>query len=347
MLFGYPIAATEDNWLHDCICEILRIVHNGLQGNQEPMAWPEIIPEQYRAKLNTRTGLKNRLATYSEEFAKLNTGEQNQVIEALDDQNEIGSLLSCECDCASITDLPESIRESAKALLHFSFKLLTELGVRDNQYTIIYESLPYHVCPFCGCEYFDAPGAPREALDHYLPGSKYPFASFNLRNLVPMGNKCNSRYKHAQDILVSDDGVRRRSFDPYNHEEIQISLENSEPFAGTNGQLPRWQIDFEPNNEEVETWDDVFHIRERYKRDVLDPLFKSWLRNFKIWCRSAHTDLDSAGKLSDAIRRFCTVLEEMGFDDRAFLKTAVFKMLLRHCEQDNQRLITLLLDLVD
>ena len=162
-----------------------------------------------------------------------------------------------------------------------------------------------------------------------------------------MGNKCNSRYKLAQDILFSDDGVRRRSFDPYSHDEIRIRLENSEPFAGTNGELPLWQIEFEPNSEEVDTWNQVFHIRERYERDVLDPSFKSWLRYFQAWCRSAGGEIGSPGQLIIAIQRYCSYLERLSFSDRGFLKAAVFTMLLRHCEQGDQRLITLLLDLVN
>ncbi len=96
-----------------------------------------------------------------------------------------------------------------------------------------------------------------------------------------MGNKCNSRYKLAQDILTKKDGTRRKSFDPYNHGEISLSLNNSQPFAGKNGQLPRWQIEFSPNTEEIITWDEVFHIRERYEKNVLNEEFKSWLRSFQ------------------------------------------------------------------
>lgn len=321
-------------------------MHNGLQTAQELPDWPEIIPDQYRSRLNTRTGLRNRLVTYQRALATLSPTEQNQVLQALHDQNQISSLLSCTCDCVTISDLPAAIRWPAKDLLLFAFKLLTDLGVRDHQYKIIFNSLTHHVCPFCGCECFDGPGGPREVLDHYLSKDKYPFASANLRNLVPMGNKCNSRYKRAQDILFSDAGVRRRSFDPYNHTEIRISLENSVPFEGTDGQLPRWQIEFNPNNEEVDTWDEVFHIRERYSRDVLDLSFKRWLSDFQAWCRSTYVGHVSAEKLTDEIQSYCFYLEVSGFSDCGFLRAAVFRMLLRHCEKNNQRLINLLLDLV-
>jgi len=345
LLFGYPVEATEDNWVHDCLCEIIATVHRNLQANEEPLSWPEIIPEQYRSWLSSRSGLKKRLETFRETLATLDPDQRNQVLHALNSQNMIGPLLSCECDCAAISDLPVPIRAPAKDFFNFSFKLLTGLGIRDHQYSIIYNSISDHVCPFCGCEYFDAPGAPREAMDHYLPESKYPFSAANLRNLVPMGNKCNSRYKIAQDILFSDAGIRRRSFDPYNHDEIRISLNNSILFSGKNGELPLWKIDFDPNNEEVNTWDNVFHIRERYERDVLDPSFMTWLRGFRDWYRAIDNENDSAGKLKNAIQSYCSHYEGEGFSDRGFLKAAFFRMLLKHCEEGNERLITILMDL--
>ena len=98
------------------------------------------------------------------------------------------------------------------------------------------------MCPFCGCEYFDAPGAPREDLDHYLPKSLYPFAAANLRNLVPMGMKCNERYKLAQDILRDAAGVRRRSFDPYAERQIKVILDNSVPLAARTAKRPTGRL---------------------------------------------------------------------------------------------------------
>lgn len=345
MLFGYPISATATNWLHECLCEILHSIHDSLHTATKPPAWPEIIPERYRKRLQKRTGLKDRLKTYQSTVEKLTTVEQERIIQALQDQNEIALLLSCQRNCEAIADLPEAIHEPVKKLFEFAFELLTKLEIRDNHYKAIYDSVPSHTCPFCGCEYFDAPGAPREALDHYLAESKYPFAASNLRNLVPMGNKCNSRYKLAKDILTKDDGTRRKSFDPYNYSptEIKIFLEKSQPFAGTTtptGQLPLWQIEFEPNTEEVLTWDEVFHIRKRYKRDVLDAEFNSWLRHFNSWLKRHNIAHTSDEELVDAIDRYATDYEDMEMSDRAFLKAAVFRMLHTHCKKGDRRLIS-------
>ncbi len=342
MLFGYPTTATQENWFHDCLCEILQTIHTSKQQGKAPPVWPAIIPTAYQTTLRSRHGLRNRLNNYETAVEKLNDRELDQVINALNEQNAIISLLSGTCNCETIDTLPESIRQPVKELFAFAFELLKDLGVRDRQYEVIYNSTPYPICPFCGCEYFDAPGAPREALDHYLSEKDYPFAAANLHNLVPMGNKCNSKYKHAENILYNATGARRKSYYPYtsNHHGIRISLENSEPFAGLYRlfPLPLWRIDFEPNIEETTTWDTVFHIQERYKRDILDPEFMSWLREFSSWC-SYHGLPNSDQELLNRIEQYTKHLENMKLRDRAFLKGAVFRMLHSHCQQGNQRLL--------
>ncbi|MBG1271236.1 hypothetical protein [Nostoc sp. WHI] len=350
MLFGYPVSATEENWLHNCLCEILHSIHASVKTATTLPAWPEIVPEPYRPRLHRRTGLKDRLNTYRTVLENLTIEEQERILQSLHDQNQIALLLSCQCNCDAITDLPQPIREPVKELFKFAFDLLTDMEIRDRHYKVIYDAVPSHTCPFCGCENFDAPRVPREALDHYLAESKYPFAASNLRNLVPMGNKCNSRYKLAQDILFSDDGTRRKSFDPYNCTGIRLSLENSQPFAGTlttTGQVPKWQIEFAPTSEEILTWDKVFRIRERYEKDVLDPAFKSWLDDFKLWCKSAKIAPSSDQELVDGLNSYATLYEEMGISDRAFLKAAVFRMLHTHCQQGDQRLISLIMSIVN
>jgi hypothetical protein len=203
------------------------------------------------------------------------------------------------------------------------------------------------VCPFCGCEYFDAPGAPREDLDHYLPQSLYPFAAANLRNLVPMGMKCNERYKQAQDILRDAAGIRRRSFDPYADRQIKVTLDKSIPFGGADGQTPDWRIDFDPDCEECTTWDNVFHIRERIKRDVLDPSFRPWLRDFSAWFKmQMGTANPRDAEVSEAIRTYAEYMALMGLKAREFLQAPVFQMLHRHCAAGDQRVLAFMKDIV-
>lgn len=344
MLFGYPIeAVTYNNWLHECLIEILCLLHDDIRHARRPVEWPEIIPERFREKLKSRVGLKDRLEKYSVALGTLPQARQDSVYQALVGQNQIAELLSARCDCQTISDLPLSMQSSIEDLFHFAFTLLSPLGIRDIHYETIYESSDNHVCPFCGCEFFDAPGAPREALDHYLPESRYPFAAANLYNLVPMGNKCNSRYKLAQDILWGSCNRRRKAFNPYDQTRMQISLDNSVPFAGKDNRLPNWVIDFVPDCEEVATWDDVFSIRERYTRDVLDVSFKSWLDDFGDWYCStlASNPPDDIDELLDALERYSGYLEKQGFREGIFLKAATFRMLRKQCQLGDQRLTRL------
>jgi hypothetical protein len=345
MFFGYPIEATAENWFHECLVEIIHTIHNCVRNSQEPPNWPEIIPIDYRDTLRRKTGLRNRLEDYKVIIRSFNNDELDHVENALINQNDISRLLSGENNCEAIEDLPEALWQPVKCLFEFSFELLTDLEIRDHQYREIFDRVPYHVCPFCGCEYFDAPGAPREALDHYLAESKYPFAATNLRNLVPMGNKCNSKYKLAQDILYRDDGTRRRSQNPYGKQcGVHVSLDRSEPFAGLQKtiQLPNWQIDFSPEVEEVSTWNTVFHIEERFRRDILDTEFTSWLTEFSKWCRESNFQIINVEDLINVLDHYIAYMERIGMRDRAFLKAAVFQMLRHQCQKGNIRLINVL-----
>lgn len=347
MLFGYPLAATLNNWVHDCFVESVRNIHTLANARKRYPEWPDILPENLRLKLKLRTGLRDRLKTYNSVIRKLSKEERSLVLKALEDATYIAEILDGSRDCAAVGDMPESIRASIDSLFSFGFSLLTEFGVRDEHYAIIYAAAdPDYICPFCGTEYFDAPSAPREDLDHYLAISRYPFAGVNLRNLVPMGHKCNSTYKHSRDVIRDANGVRRTALDPYNHETISLVLDDSDPFNGSTENTPAWNIEFTPSLPGIPAWDDVFRIRERYRRDHLDPNFSAWLKNFGSWVRISNVLVDTDQALVDALKEYESIWSDSGIQDRAFLKSAVFRMLRKHCEAGHQRLISQLRDLV-
>jgi hypothetical protein len=347
VLYGYPIAATNENWVHECLCKMLDKIHVSLDAGEQLPAWPDIITEDHRGQLGARTGLRERVENYAAAVRKLSASNRLKVLNCLSQQNQIKDLVSCAADSQVLNDLSKSIRKPVSELFGFAFGLLTDLGIRDRHYHAIYSAASYHVCPFCGCEFFDAPGAPREDLDHYLLKSRYPFAAANLRNLVPMGMKCNQKYKLVEDILRDETGVRRRSFDPYDHREIHVSLDNSEPFGGLDQRIPAWQIDFNPDSEECTTWDNVFKVRERFKRDVLDPSFFQWLGSFAAWFKQRSGIGDPADhQLLNGIHQYVEDLRLMGLTGREFLRAPVFQMIYKQCGEGNQRLMILMKDLV-
>ena len=347
MLFGYPMAAARCNWFHDWLCGAIGRIHEELEAGGQVPSWRDLVPCALRGRLEHRRGLRDRLEAYVSVVGRMGPEERARILRALVEQNDIEGLVSCASDCEAIDDLAAGIREPARELFRFAFELLTALGIRDIQYVCIFESVRSHVCPFCGCEYFDAPGAVREPLDHYLSLSRYPFAGANLENLVPMGEKCNSRYKRAQDVLRGDGGSRRRSFFPYGEvPAMSVCLDGSIPFAGVGGEVPLWDIQFDNSAEEVDTWLEVFSIRERYARDVLDEGFKRWLGEFSMWCRANPLADGENETIIDAVRRYAVYLCECGLSDRAFLKSAVFRMVHRWCREGNERLLGIVRGLV-
>lgn len=346
MLFGYPIAATQNNWLHDCMVETVKNVHTAVDAAKRHPAWPRVVPTAYQAILKPRHGLRDRLKAYDGAIRRLTKADRDLVLAALADQNRIADLLTGGWNCTPVDGLHQSVHEPVKSLFGFAFDLLTEFEVRDQLYEAIYAAAVEHMCPFCGTEYFDAPGPRREDLDHYLAKSRYPFAAANLRNLVPMGHRCNSSYKLASDLLHGANGARRVAFDPYNHTSVSVVLDDSDPFGGTTEYTPDWAINFAPSCPEVETWDDVFSIRERYRRSNLDRDYERWLVDFQTYVRSASLPADTDDERVDALRRYEEYLAGCGIKDRAFLKAAVFRMLRHHCDQGHQRLKDQLRDLL-
>jgi hypothetical protein len=322
---------------------MVRTVHAAVAAGNPAIAWPAVIPELFRDRLRSRHGLRDRLQTYATALATLTADQQARVLVAVGAQNDLVNLLSCAAHCESVTLLPEAIRTPARSLFSFAFELLTELGIRDRHYHVIWERSKQHVCPFCGCEFFDAPGAPRENDDHYLAESRYPYAAANLANLVPMGAKCNQRYKQAIDILNDDAGARRRAFYPYSAVSVTVCLDASEPFAAPDGRTPRWVIDLVPPSPECETWDHVFKIRERYQRDILDPFFIEWLRPLTAWWnKDTHANPVTDAVLIDALSRYINDLVAMEMTGRDFLRAPMFVMLHKRCVAGDQRLLRFL-----
>ena len=54
----------------------------------------------------------------------------------------------------------------------------------------------------------------RGPYDHLLAKDHYPLYGIHPKNLLPICHTCNSKAKHAKDLLIKD-GNRRLSFSPW------------------------------------------------------------------------------------------------------------------------------------
>lgn len=341
MLFGYPIEANADNWLHYCLHDILYRTHVAILEGRRPSTWPTIIDVKYRDQLKRRTGLKNKLAAYRKAYRALANGDQLIVHQALSRQNHIKRLLAGAGSCVKASELPVSMVPLIRGLFDFAFDLLGEFGIRDKQYRVIYDRIASKVCPFCGLERFSSWTGPREADDHYLSRSIYPYAAANLWNLVPMGHKCNSVYKANVDVLWKD-GIRRVAINPFGYRGVEIDLKASTLTDGVMPHRPKWEIAFEPNDCQSEMWDEVFDIRTRYCRDVLDVEYEQWIRGFGRWCKDRYESLQTGDELVDAFDDYIDYLREENWNNVAFLKRAVMMFLQDQCRQGHQKIINVL-----
>ena len=333
MLLGYPVAATDENWLHDGIVAILMLA---LGGEAEPMAdWLDHFPAEHREAVRRKTSLSDRLTKAVEAIGALDPPERSHLETCLREQNRLPEAFSSLVSPPLVQEEPADMREKLKALFGTAFGLLSSLGVRDRQYASVYYGTPGHVCGFCGMERLSAPvpDTPREHLDHYLAFSIYTLAGANLRNLAPIGPRCNSSHKLDADMLRNPDGHPRRCFDPFGGHRVEVSLLGSRPLRGPRKGvdiLPAWQLTFlHAEADRTEAWDDVFDIRRRYKDDVLDAEFTGWIDHFAVWTQD-NPPTDPAGLLQRITTYRRTVVQEEGVGDLMFLKRATFDM-LDHC----------------
>lgn len=351
MFYKYPAAATAENWLHEFLVTTIKSMHLNATPGKRLLKWPDCIPTRHRNTLKGYTSLKDGLKSYEKALRKIDKPAQDRVLKCVEEQNRIEELLAATLSCDKLNDLPKAIQLPIKNLFNCAFGLLTPLGIRDRQYELIYEAAQEKVCPFCYCEDFDAPNRPRyeldengkqirEALDHYLPRDAYPFAASNLRNLAPMGGRCN-HYKHDTDIINRLDGTRRRVFFPYSGNGIQITLNKSKPFTGNDKVTPNWQIEFVPSSEETKTWDEVFFLSKRLRRNVLNQSYQRWLKQFCYWYVEKHkkrnpTNVEITSALED---HYSDLVLLRALKGREYFRGLVIQMLRHQCSRGDSRLL--------
>ena len=152
----------------------------------------------------------------------------------------------------------------------FDLKLVKDAfeSTLSKYYTDFVRSNNEDICPFCGLQPLDGEFDPtREAFDHYLPKSLYPFNSVNLKNLAPSCNKCNSGNKKDKDIAFNTDGTTRKAFYPFSTEKyttnIHISITDKKWYQMTPECL-NLRLSSDGHEEEVNTWIDLFRIDQRF-----------------------------------------------------------------------------------
>lgn len=143
-------------------------------------------------------------------------------------------------------------------------------------------------CPYCGLQPIDGEYVhTREAYDHYLPKSKYPFSSINFKNLAPICYKCNSGNKGGKDPLHDKEGNRRKAFYSFNANPYNLDIDITLNSIDVKDLAPQdVKIIFGPTDfaEELETWNELFSIEERYKAECCSVDAWYWITQIYEEC---------------------------------------------------------------
>ncbi|GMQ56600.1 hypothetical protein AN1V17_09930 [Vallitalea sediminicola] len=159
------------------------------------------------------------------------------------------------------------------------------VGTLKDYYEEFYDKSVEYVCPFCGLgTMLTSKDKFREAFDHYLPRSKYPFVSLLRENLYPICHTCNSTYKG--DKNPRDFG---KVFYPFSKED-----NDCEPvFNIKSGVIENIEINSLRSQEEIETWNEVFDIKDRIK-NFAEINLSGWMSNVSEAVGIYNIDFDTA-----------------------------------------------------
>jgi len=252
--------------------------------------------------------LRNNLELITVTYHSLTNVQKHEIELAFNTNTNIDNLCS---DTTIIPykyeSFPSSIRKIIKDFLTMLWEEYPQNNALENEYGLVQEHFNLFVdqsfqkaliCPFCGLTKLKvSESINRDAYDHYIPKAQYPFTSINFRNLSPLCHECNSDEKKTTDTLFNLDDTRRQVFYPfdttYNPNHLSIDVVTLEPYNPITLKTLlndiRWTFSILIYNNEdnrIKSWDDIFHIKRRYKENILrfqiewyDELIRLYIRS--------------------------------------------------------------------
>jgi hypothetical protein len=224
--------------------------------------------------------------------------------------------------------LPVQVKDDIKPLLVDFYETLLEKGkvpgTKKDYYEQLIKENKFQYCPGCGLIDFENEDSKyREAFDHYLPKSEYPFASVNFNNLVPLCYKCNSDRKKTKDPIENN----RKAFYPFasGDHEISVTLVINKTKDIDCLERTDLTVKFTGDQDKIETWDWLFDISERYS-DKVRPRIKTFLRELKNRYRQQKKDNPELTFI-EILDREIEIYEDDKYSDWKFLKIPLLKEL--------------------
>ncbi len=244
-----------------------------------------ILPAGLFAAVRRNSPTNRLLGQLNSAAEALSQAERDQLLLAVQAARAVRPLFS---DCAISTPVvPASMFAPLK---QFSTHLFLNTAKLVDVVAACGESVMHHysryaaheppgngnVCGMCGTEYLAQFRADVEALeqwrapyDHLLAKESYPILAVHPENLMPLCATCNTRAKHRKDLLHEEGGRRRKCFDPWGecaHDRVNLAPD----FGGVSPTVLLTMSGLTASErDKLDTWDDVFRIKERVEGEFL------------------------------------------------------------------------------
>jgi hypothetical protein len=280
---------------------------------------------------SVKTGVtfENEIERIYNIFKTLTNDEKARIKKSWKINNDIEKLCTKKLEPIYLTDLHEVVKNDIKPLFSWCYTYLLNQkevsGDKLDYYKNLISLNEFEVCPCCGMIDFELEDSKyREAYDHYLPKADYPFSSVNFRNLVPICYKCNSDRKGTKNPIENE----RVAFYPFNNSIIhKISIDIKIDKTKDLDKLKKEDIEisFLGKKEEIETWNWLFDISERYN-SIIQKYSKSMLQRVKtryIREKKLSNDITYDKTIDFMIKEF----SEEEYTDKNFLRIPLLKVI--------------------
>lgn len=286
----------------------------------------------FKLLYNSYGWLKKEVDEIYDACKPLSKNDRNKIRTGFITNNSVKDLCNGQTP-VYLNEMPGQVETFIKPLLVDFYESLLDKakvpGTKKDYYEKLIQENDFQYCPACGLTDFEhEDSARREAFDHYLPKSEYPFASINFSNLVPLCYKCNSDRKKAKDPIEND----REAFFPFSKEphNIGISVTINPDKILDKLNFEDVIFSFKGDQNKIETWDWLFGISERYNNSTRG-FTKSFLRKIK----RRHDDFQSNSSNKqwtyiDSLNKIINDYEYDKYEDKKFLKIPFMIELKNH-----------------
>lgn len=259
-----------------------------------------LLHPDYNMLYSTRNKLHKDIEEIYNDFKTFSEEQKEKIKEIFINNNKIEELCKGQEEAVFYKEIKEDISEEfADKLKEFNNYLYIFLDKDDASFVRNFDSLtkyykklvsqlPGKVCPFCGINTINSKRlSKRDAFDHYLPKSLIPFTAINVKNLAPMCKDCNEDWKHSINPIKTnkDEGDNRKTFYPFNSNlynlEVSISRLELDPSFDEDGHIINIEYKCDDNEEEVNSWLELFNIQERYD-DLIRTNLNYWLEDWNM-----------------------------------------------------------------